>query len=907
MIAKGARGLYWQAFKLMKSPGTKIVLVVDQFEELFTQPSEEERQHFIDLLVVAATHPQSPVIVIVTLRADFYDRLMNDPELRKLIETPSKKIHSRFVPPMDIDELRTVIEQPADLPGVKLSFDEDLVGDLLFETRGQAGALPLLEFTLDQLFQRRRGQQLTRQAYEDIGGVKGALKNQAESTFTTLSEECRQLVRVLFLRLIDPGMTEQDTTRRRATLTELTLPDPEQTRLLRSVVDTFIDARLLTTNKIGESATIEVSHEALIREWPLLADWLPVARKDIRFQQSLSKDVREWEQRKGKQMQSRDLLYRGDKLKEAREWAGRNTPSKQEADFIRASATQRTLSLVSLIVVVLLLISSVGITGWNVLHQPPSKTLVTTLQDSAVGSLRYCIDNAPTRSTITFAPDLRGTIELMGGSLVFAGGRQLTIRGPGADQITISGGDTNANLFVAKGATLNMSGLSFKNSKTTIFGFLYNEGALTVSDSIISNNEEDAHNSGYGGGIYNYTTGTLIVMNSTISNNKVISGSVGQGAGINNEGRLNLTGSTIVNNSVSSISGDSYGGGIFNTDTGTAIITNSTISNNSASSGESEGLGGGIANKGKLTVTSSTIANNKAIGPTTFGGGIFNYEAGTLSLTNSTLSNDLASSSTGDGHGGGIDNQANLIVTNSTLSSNKALGHSGYGGAIYNYTAGSIWLAGSTISDNIASNSAGDSAGGGINNGGKLIVVNNTIVDNRAVGKTLNTVGGGIFSKVSPKGTFAIIYFSTIYGNTSGTGGDIWVDPTGSSHLTISSSIVAANRAPDGPDVSGMLISGGYNLIGNYAGAKGFADTDRQVTLADLKIDPTLDNNGGPTQTLALLQGSQAIDAVPLQACRIAVTDVSGHTATITMDQRGNSRPDGSEKMCDTGAYESSY
>jgi hypothetical protein len=696
--AKKAHGLYWQASKLIKSPAAKIVLVVDQFEELFTQSSEQEREHFIDLLVAAATEPQSPVIVIVTLRADFYDRLMNDPELRKLMETPSKKIHSRFVPPMDIDELRTIIEKPAALPDVQLSFDEDLVGDLLFETRGQAGALPLLEFTLDQLFQRRRGQQLTRQAYEEIGGVKGALKNQAESTFANLSEERQQLVRVLFLRLIDPGTTEQDTTRRRAALTELTLPDPDQTRLLRSVADAFIDARLLTTNEIGGSATIEVSHEALISEWPRLRDdWLPKSRKDILLQQSLSKDVTEWEQRKGERKQSRDLLYRGNKLKKAREWAERNTPNKQEAAFIRSSATQRNLSLMGLILTVLLLISSVGAAARFASTRPADPTVVTTLQDSVSGSLRYCIDNAPSGSTIRFAQGMRGIIELTGGDLQLTRGKQLTIIGPGASQLAISGGNLDVQIHVPIDSTLNVSGLSFKNSEVSVYAFLHNEGSLMVTNSIISNN---------------------------------------------------------------------------------------SVSSSSSDSGH-YGQGGGIDNEGKLTVVASTFSHNAARGSSSQGGGINFYGA-----------------------------------------------------------------------------------------------------DNASV---------------------AIIRFCTIYGNISSAGGGIWVDPSVSSHITISSSIVAANSAPDGQDISGTLISDSYNLIGNLAGAKRFADTDRQVPFADLKINPVLGNNGEPTQTLALLPGSPAIDAVPQQACSVTTKDPFDHTMTITTDQRGNPRPDGSEDACDIGAYESSY
>ena len=125
--------------------------------------------------------------------------------------------------------------------------------------------------------------------------------------------------------------------------------------------------------------------------------------------------------------------------------------------------------------------------------------------------------------------------------------------------------------------------------------------------------------------------------------------------------------------------------------------------------------------------------------------------------------------------------------------------------------------------------------------------------------------------------------------------------------MTISSSIIAANSAQQGPDISGALTSEGYNRLQNFAEVKGLdSTTDRQVTLSDLKMDSTLGNNGGPTQTLALLPGSVAIDVVPRQACSITVTDVSGHGVTITADQRGNRRPDGSENACDIGAYKSS-
>src|SRR5207245_10250548 len=132
--------------------------------------------------------------------------------------------------PRKIDGLGATIEQPAALPDARLTFEGDLVGDLLFEVQGQVGALPLLQFTLDQLFQRRSGSQLTLSAYRELGGVKGALTRQAEETYAALpSDEHRKLARALFVRLIDPGASEQDTTRRRAAFSEFSLPEVGQT------------------------------------------------------------------------------------------------------------------------------------------------------------------------------------------------------------------------------------------------------------------------------------------------------------------------------------------------------------------------------------------------------------------------------------------------------------------------------------------------------------------------------------------------------------------------------------------------------------------------------------------------------------------------------------------------------
>jgi serine/threonine protein kinase len=176
-----ARGLHLLATHLVKGTEKKVVLLVDQFEEVFNLTTmEDEREHFFNLLQTSVTEWQGPVFLILTLRADFYDRLMVSSELGRLIQQ-----YQLVVWPMEVDELRAAIKGPTALPDVLLTFEENLVGDLLYEVRGQVGALPLLQFTLDQLFERRKDHLLTQQAYQEIGGVKGALAKRAEAIYHT--------------------------------------------------------------------------------------------------------------------------------------------------------------------------------------------------------------------------------------------------------------------------------------------------------------------------------------------------------------------------------------------------------------------------------------------------------------------------------------------------------------------------------------------------------------------------------------------------------------------------------------------------------------------------------------------------------------------------------------------------
>jgi hypothetical protein len=577
---------------------------------------------------------------------------------------------------MNPHELRTVIEQPAALPDVQLLFEGNLVGDLLFEAQGQPGALPLLEFTLDQLFHQRDGHRLTHQAYQQLGGVKGALAKHAESTYASLPfEEHRRLARALFLRLIDPGNTEQDTTRRRASLAELLLPDAQQAKIMCEVADTFIAARLLMTNEMAGTTTIEVSHEALIREWTRLAEWLREAREDIHLQQTISEDVTEWEQR-GK---PNDRLYRGSQLKEADTWAKRNVPTRSEVTFLRASTRQRIRSLASTIAAVCLLISSMGIAGWFYSRQ--SSTIVTNLQDDGPGSLRQAINTAPARSVITFDPRVQGAIELTSGHLSI--GKNLTLRGPGADKLAISSGARSFVIHVNAGVSVSISDLAFKNSiiklESTDFkfnSFIHNEGTLTLTNSVISGNKAFADNSDFvcAGGIFNY--GTLTLENSTVSGNSVSGGSSNSvcAGGIFNysEKMLTLKNSTVSGNRASGERANFIcSGGIFNV--GTLVLTNSTVSDNHASGGNSSSTcSGGIYNqKGTLNLTNSTISGNT----TAYNGGGILSEGGKTHITFCTIYGNTAQEGGGSYISIANTNSSSVTIRNSIIAGNTALTH----------------------------------------------------------------------------------------------------------------------------------------------------------------------------------------------------------------------------------------
>ncbi len=323
----------------------RVLILVDQFEETFTLCHDEtERVAFIEKLLEMAALIPSPLsqrergwgegctTVVIALRADFYSHCAQYPLLRNAVAAEQE-----YIGQMTIEELRRAIEEPAKRGGWE--FEPGLVDVLLQDIGAQGtsepepGALPLLSHALLATWERRRGRTFTLDGYRASGGVRSAIAETAESVFTDqLNQQQQELARDVFLRLTELGEGTEDT-RRRAALTELVRQSEEATQL-RTVLNTLAEARLITLNE--DSA--EVAHEALIREWQRLHEWLTQDREGLQLHRHLTDSVHEWEARGYDPAE----LYRGARLAQAREWASTNEERLNESEraFLAASIEQ---------------------------------------------------------------------------------------------------------------------------------------------------------------------------------------------------------------------------------------------------------------------------------------------------------------------------------------------------------------------------------------------------------------------------------------------------------------------------------------------------------------------------------------------------------------------------------------
>jgi WD40 repeat protein len=299
------------------------VLAIDQFEEVFTLCTDAaERGTFLDLIADAALDSDGSVTVLLAMRADYYGRCAEHRALASLLEKSQT-----LVGPMTEDELKRAIEQPAERAGLEV--DPELTDALVGDVAGRAGGLPLLSTALLELWTRRRGRSLVLDEYLRSGGVEGAVGRLAEDAFTRLDHDGQDAARRILTRLADWG-DGGEIVGRRTSLDEFDLGYDQD---ISRAMDALVQARLITVAE----GSVEVAHEALLREWPRLREWFEADAEGRRIHRRIADSARSWAE------EGRDEagLLRGARLGAALEWADAHAgdPNELEREFLARSRT----------------------------------------------------------------------------------------------------------------------------------------------------------------------------------------------------------------------------------------------------------------------------------------------------------------------------------------------------------------------------------------------------------------------------------------------------------------------------------------------------------------------------------------------------------------------------------------
>lgn len=307
-----------------RGDASRLLLIVDQFEEIFTQTRNEgERRAFLENLLAAASSSSSTHIII-GLRADFTGHLAEPEALRVLVQE-----NLVLLGPMQQKDLVRVIMEPARIGG--WAYVDGLVDQILKDVGREPGRLPLLSHALLETWKRRSAHVMTLKGYQEAGGVEGAIAKTADDTWRWLGDDNkRAIMKVIFLELTELGEGAENT-RRIASRQDL-LRNNEGEDVVNEVIEELVQARLITI----DNDQVQVAHEALIRRWPRLQDWIEDDRARLSFNRRLTRAAQEWEDNK----RDSDYLFRGSQLAQAelrieeyKEW----NLSEQQAVFINAS------------------------------------------------------------------------------------------------------------------------------------------------------------------------------------------------------------------------------------------------------------------------------------------------------------------------------------------------------------------------------------------------------------------------------------------------------------------------------------------------------------------------------------------------------------------------------------------
>ena len=390
----------WCEIALKDGSDKRVVLFIDQFEEIFTQVNQDkERAAFLSLLTCATSAKNSRVIVLFSMRSDFISNCAAYPELNALLNTQFVQVGA-----MQPEELVSAIAQPALRVGLKI--DPDLTAQIINDMRGEPGVLPLMQFALRDLFDAEQAKggiiALTLKDYLARGGIHKALERHADNVFTGFSEKEQDLARSIFSRLIEIGRGTQDT-RRTAILDEL-VPSNVKSEDVDAIVLRLADARLITTDEIGGRDTVTISHEKLIDAWPWLKKLVNENRDVIALQNEIDEDAIIWEDH------GRDVsyLYSGARLANAREKLAENklTLSEDANEFVQAGFRKQQQDQLAKILVIsgVVVFVIAGIALFSFLSTTNAKNLAEQSRNAA--STQAVIANtAQAASTLAVAND----------------------------------------------------------------------------------------------------------------------------------------------------------------------------------------------------------------------------------------------------------------------------------------------------------------------------------------------------------------------------------------------------------------------------------------------------------------------------------------------------------------------
>ncbi|MEH2282177.1 MAG: pentapeptide repeat-containing protein [Nostoc sp.] len=475
LIAKGIVGLG----QLITAAQTqRVVLVVDQFEEAFTQCQDiTKRQQFFECVLGALQRYDNKLCLIITMRADFFGKCLEQDYggLAKKIQE-----HLVTVTPMIREELETAIIKPAEQ--VNLAVEPELVSQMLADVENSPGSLPLLQYTLTELWQQRTEERLTLTTYSKLGGVRGTLQTRATEVYESLSLEEQQATKRIFLELTQLGEGTEDT--RRQIVQRDLVTSQHSEALINKVIQRLADEKLVVTSTLIEKgsgysqvAVVDVAHEALIRHWSLLRKWIEESWDILRQKRKIEAAAIEWRDRG----RLKDYLFQGKRLREVEDFQKQQTENLRLSDlsieFIQVSVRQRRNNHFRSIAVFLII--PLGLSPYlgmviekqiriSQLWQTVNAARGKEYSKARIQALEKLIQAGESLAKENFSGANLSGVNLSGASLSGA---------------NLSG----VNLSDANLSSVNLSGASFSDADLTNANFIYaNLSSANLSDAKLS-------------------------------------------------------------------------------------------------------------------------------------------------------------------------------------------------------------------------------------------------------------------------------------------------------------------------------------------------------------------------------------------------------------------------------------